>query len=305
MSPRLRAERGVALVMDGFKGFIHPVHCRECLLGSRSKYGVLSAEELSEYVSRASIDGRTRVFVESYSLLVERLGRDPLEKEKKELNASVAEALPENLFEGKGFREILPVLAAANAVDWGMAGYEYTLTDVLSGWEETVILDTPQLDLGRIVYILDNAGEAVVDLLAGKMLRSLGYEVVYIARSLPYETDITAGEAEWLAGYLGIDVPIIGTGNRYPGTFLEEMPDNVRAAVETADLVIAKGIANLEAAMESVPPGLQGRFYHLLRAKCTPMTELFGVTRGTPVVTSLRRALLYLEDYVKQQRTNV
>jgi uncharacterized protein with ATP-grasp and redox domains len=289
--------------MEGFRGFIHPDYCRECFLGSRSGYGVFSERELEDYVSRVGFDGRTRVFVDSYGVMVGRIGRDPLEKEKKELNISVAEAVPEDIFKGKGFREILPVVAAANAVDWGMSGYDFTVNEILTGWEDTVILDMPQLDLGRIVYILDNAGEAVIDLLAGKRLRELGYEVVYVARSLPYETDITVGEAEWLAGYLGIDVPIIGTGNRYPGAFIEEMPDNVKAVLETADLVIAKGIANLEAAMESVKHELQGKFYHLLRAKCVPISELFGVARGTPLITSLRRSILYLEDYINQRNT--
>ena len=281
----------------GFKGFIHPDHCRKCLIESRGKYNVLSKSQLEEMASLVGELGRTRVFVETYGTLVEKLGRDPLSDEKRKLNKEIAEIVPRDLFRNKSFREVLPLLATANAVDWGMVGYEYDINDVLSGWENTVILDMPEIDLGRIIIILDNAGEAVLDLLAGERLYGLGYEVIFLARSLPYETDITLGEAEWLAGYLGIDLPIIGTGSRYPATFLGEMPDNIRGLIEISDLVLAKGIANLEAALESIPDEMQGKFYHLLRAKCVPMTELFGVPQATPIITSLRRASLYLEDY--------
>ncbi|MCE4606812.1 MAG: ARMT1-like domain-containing protein [Desulfurococcales archaeon] len=282
---------------SGFKGFIHPVHCKKCLVESRSEYDVLSKSQLEEIASRVEELGRTRVFVETYGELVAKLGVDPLSDEKRKLNKEIAEITPHDLFKSKGFREILPILATANAVDWGMVGYEYNIDDILSGWEDTVILDMPEMDLGRIVIILDNAGEAVLDLLAGERLHELGYEVVLLARSLPYETDIILSEAEWLAGYLGVDLPILGTGSRYPATFINEMPDNIKGLIEVSDLVLAKGIANLEAAMESIPDDMKGKFYHLLRAKCIPMMELFGVPQSTPIVTSLRRALLYLEDY--------
>ena len=284
-------------MQSGFKGFIHPDHCRKCLMESRSKYNVLSKSQLEEMASRVGELGRTRVFVETYGALVEKLGRDPLSDEKRKLNKEIAEIVPRDLYRNKSFREVLPLLAIANAVDWGMVGYEYDINDVLSGWENTVVLDMPEIDLGRVVIVLDNAGEAVLDLLAGERLHELGYEIIFLARSLPYETDITLGEAEWLAGYLGIDLPIIGTGSRYPATFLEEMPDNIKGLIEVSDLVLAKGIANLEAALESIPDEMQGKFYHLLRAKCIPMTELFGVPQATPIITSLRRTSLYLEDY--------
>jgi len=284
-------------MQSGFKGFIHPDHCRKCLMESRSKYNVLSKSQLEEMASRVGELGRTRVFVETYGALVEKLGRDPLSDEKRKLNKEIAEIVPRDLYRNKSFREVLPLLATANAVDWGMVGYEYDINDVLSGWENTVVLDMPEIDLGRVVIVLDNAGEAVLDLLAGERLHELGYEIIFLARSLPYETDITLGEAEWLAGYLGIDLPIIGTGSRYPATFLEEMPDNIKGLIEVSDLVLAKGIANLEAALESIPDEMQGKFYHLLRAKCIPMTELFGVPQATPIITSLRRATLYLEDH--------
>ncbi|MCE4614026.1 MAG: ARMT1-like domain-containing protein [Desulfurococcales archaeon] len=285
---------------SSFKGFIHFEHCRKCLIESRSKYNVLSIEQLENMASRVDELGRTRVFVETYNMLMKKLGEDPLRDEKKKLNQEVSNIVPRDIFKNMQFRDLLPLLAIANAVDWGMVGYEYDVNDVLSGWEDTVILDMPEIDLGRIIIALDNAGEAVLDLLAGERLHELGYEVVFIARSLPYETDITLSEAEWLAGHLGIDLPIIGTGSRYPATFIEEMPDSIKGLIETADLVLAKGIANLEAAAESVPEEMQGKFYHLLRAKCIPIMELFGVPQATPLITSLRRALLYLEDYRSQ-----
>ena len=57
--------------------------------------------------------------------------------------------------------------------------------------------------------------------------------------------------------------------------------------IEEADIVISKGIANLEAFLENCP-SRPGRVVVALRAKCSPVSRLLGVPRGHGVARILR-----------------
>ncbi|MEB3825056.1 MAG: ARMT1-like domain-containing protein [Desulfurococcales archaeon] len=283
-----------------WKGIIHPVHCWSCLVKSRGLGKAELESELADSMWDKASSSRTRAFIESYSIMAERLGYDPLKEEKARLNEEALEVVDRDFIGRLDFRGILKVMAAANAVDWGLEGYRFSIRELLDGWSEALVMDYPYTEADSVVVVLDNAGEAVVDLLAAERLKELGFNVVVVARSEFYETDITVDEAVELSHRMGLNLTIIGTGSRYPGTFYPELPYNLKGLLEYSDIVLAKGIANLEAASESMPLGLSGKFYHLLRAKCIPISEVFDVDVGTPLVTSLKRASLYIEDYARR-----
>jgi uncharacterized protein with ATP-grasp and redox domains len=184
--------------------------------------------------------------------------------------------------------EALSYAAAANSVDVWVPGREMTASVSLGGSVKVCCRD----EIGRLVesaeliaYLLDNSGEAVVDILAAHALASRGARVVLVARSEPYEVDVTMGEAarllRELRGRLGLRgrVEVVGTGSAYPAPATGRVGGRVAELLASADAVVSKGIANLEALMEycSVEPW---KTVVALRAKCSPIARLLGVERG-------------------------
>ena len=92
----------------------------------------------------------------------------------------------------------------------------------------------------QIIYILDNCGEAVLDRL---LLETMKDKVTIAVRGGAILNDITRKE-------IGIsnlaDFPAIDTGCSAPGAPLKLVSPEFRAALDNADLVIAKGQGNFE-----------------------------------------------------------
>lgn len=124
-----------------------------------------------------------------------------------------------------------------------------------------------------IAYLFDNAGEAVFDREVVRSLRHHGYRVIAIVRGRPFLNDITREEAL----SLGIDrvaTELLDTGSDACGWDWTSPGSRAKAALETADGIIAKGIANLET-MSHVD--LKKPALFLFRAKCPPSARLAGV----------------------------
>ncbi len=227
--------------------------------------------------------GRTRAFTETYARISGN--RDMLVGVKDRLNR---EALGYRIAIGS-YRDMLELIAMANSVDWRMRGYSSLGVDLGSRRvfvDDRVVEQVESAD--TVVVALDNAGEAVVDLQAAGWLASRGHRVYIVAREYPYELDVTAREASILAGILGLEgVEVLSTGSMYPPLYLPRLDARVLDVLRGADVVIAKGIANLEAGLESWSMKDAERVVVALRAKCEPVARLLGVGPGDPVVSRL------------------
>ncbi len=254
-------------------------------------------EYLSLLAALVKRGGRTRAFVESFTALVALAGGNPYQGDKDELNEAMLKLV--DVLEGRlrGVRtvELLEASAAANAVDVAMLDYSFEgrLENLLG--ERPVYAYTTRERIGELLenvddvaIILDNAGEAVVDLVVAKILVERGYRVTVYARSEPYETDVTAEEAVGIAKRIGLEARIVGSGGAYP----PHHPNSPsRSEVEKHGLVLAKGIANLETSLEAPLPNPT---VSLLRAKCKPLSRLFRVELAAPVITEPSRIPLRL-----------
>ena len=145
-----------------------------------------------------------------------------------------------------------------------------------------------------IAYLLDNSGEAVVDITAALELADRGYNITLIARTTPYELDVTLDEAKQLLdeisrtlGYSTRRIQVLGTGNSYPAPHPEASNIKVKDILQESDTVISKGIANFEAYLENCPRE-RGKHIIALRAKCKPVSSFFHVPRDTGLATLLR-----------------
>lgn len=125
---------------------------------------------------------------------------------------------------------------------------------------------------GNIIYVLDNCGEAVLDRL---LLETMKDKVTIAVRGGAILNDITRKEIE--ASNLS-DFRVIDTGCNAPGAPLKLVSSEFLSALNSADLVIAKGQGNFE----SMEEDFHARpIYFLLRAKCPVIQNYLGVDFGS------------------------
>ena len=275
--------------------FLDPVLCLECLIESRVRLGY--PREKVVPILNDSVT-RTEAFVKSFIGLANT--SDPLRDYKRRLNEralSVLPALKEYLADPV---EGLKIIAKANAVDVWMPWYTFGEDDLIRLDGETLLLADPEMlysrlaSAGSMAILLDNAGEAVFDIAYAMLLsRNYGVKVAVIARTGTYESDVTLEEARRIAqdvaSILGLRNPyrklvLIGTGTPYPALATGRVKQRVVDVLGSADVVIAKGIANYEAALEycSIDPG---RVIFALKVKCPVLSRILGVPMGAAVVT--------------------
>ncbi len=259
--------------------FLEPPVCVECFLHAREG---LPGEALRGFLEREP--SRTRAFFESYRLLA--AARGSTRGLREALNEAALKALPGLLPRLRsGPEALLGEVARANGVDFRM------LWDTRARGEPLVDPRAVEALRGarRVAWVLDNAGEAVVDVAAALILASRGVEVTLTAKGEEYEVDVTAEEAaglvERVAGLLGLSpglVRVVSTGSIYPAVFRREASREAVEALERADVVISKGIAAFEALTEECWPS-PSRVVVALTAKCPPVAGALGVELGRPV----------------------
>ena len=282
------------------RGPLDPVDCILCLVHGRIQQvaGRLDLEarvlaKAAELV--AKWPSRTNVFVESYDYVEGLLGvRDYYAERKRELNRAAMDYAARVDIPSSA-AEAIQFMAAANGIDISMPQYSPRVEKLLRGLGEKPCscglgdreLEDMTSTASRLVIVLDNAGEAVFDILAGgRIAEAYGLELVLVARSEPYEIDVTEAEARRLASLLGVRASVVGTGSRLPA-FHPTASREARRVVDSPDsMVVVKGIANLEAYMDYWSLYRNHRMVFALRAKCSPLARFFGVALAEPVLAS-------------------
>lgn len=128
----------------------------------------------------------------------------------------------------------------------------------------------------KILYIHDNVGEIAFDKLLIKELRRYGASVTSALRGGPITSDATMEDGETVSLQEAAS-EIILAGPDTLGISLDEMSDQLKQELQTADLVIAKGQANYYALTEyrsKVP----GKIAFLFRTKCEIVSNDLGET---------------------------
>ena len=118
----------------------------------------------------------------------------------------------------------------------------------------------------KILYIHDNVGEISFDKLLIKELRGYGASVTSALRGGPITSDATIEDGETVS-LQDAALKIILAGPDTLGISLNEMSDQLKQELQTADLVIAKGQANYYALTE-YRSKIPGQIACLFRTKC-------------------------------------
>lgn len=101
------------------------------------------------------------------------------------------------------------------------------------------------LEKGRkLLYLTDNAGEIGFDrIFAEQMQRKFSHlEITFCVRGGNAANDATRADA----AAVGLPFPVIDNGNLVAGTVLEQLSDEARQAMEQADVILSKGMGNVE-----------------------------------------------------------
>ena len=182
----------------------------------------------------------------------------------------------------------------ARLVRWAIAGNELDFRTVGTGYdlnaqqiaerlEQTVekgleidrISDIFQTvcDAHRILYIPDNVGELAFDALLISEIKRYGCEVVVPMRGGPITSDATMDDALEL-GLDRLADRLILAGPDTLGISPYEMSPELKEALLWADVILAKGQANLYAMIE-LSPKIKVPVVHLLRTKCDYASSQF------------------------------
>ena len=144
----------------------------------------------------------------------------------------------------------------------------------------------------RFLLIADNCGEIVLDKLFLEQVRKQfpQIQISVLVRGEEVLNDVTCEDAR----YVGLDsiAEIISNGSSMAGTVYEMLPDDAKAAMDHADVILAKGQGNYETLSG------QGRhiFYSLL-CKCELFTNRFKVPKLTGLLIEENG-----EHYTQQDR---
>jgi hypothetical protein len=131
---------------------------------------------------------------------------------------------------------------------------------------------------GKVLYLLDNCGESVLDRLLVQEIKRLGPKVIGVVKGEPILTDVTMEDAERAHLDMVFD-ELLSTESFAVGIDVRKVGPRLRKELEEADLILSKGMANFESLSdEPYRPVL-----FLLRGKCEPVSRLIGVRRGDNV----------------------
>ncbi|MBE6371654.1 MAG: DUF89 family protein [Lentisphaerae bacterium] len=207
------------------------------------------------------------------------LQADPYRPEKEKSTTLAKNLLPElkniSEYDSECFESRLRLAIAGNVLDFGIYA-DLDLKDAVKIIRQTFIrpidraamrkLELKIREARRILYLLDNCGEAVFDRIFIDLFKD---KVTIGVRGRNTLNDVTRKELE-ISGF-DASIPVVDNGSSIPGTMPEFIGEEFRRTLEAADLIIAKGQGNFET-LDAVPYPVS----FLFLAKCPVVTRKLG-----------------------------
>ena len=147
--------------------------------------------------------------------------------------------------------------------------------------DETVLaqLKSDLTSARKLLYITDNAGEIGFDRVCARQLQEAypNLEITFCVRGGAALNDATREDAL----EVGVEFPVIDNGTRIPGTELELISKEAKQAMDEADVILSKGMANVETLF-----GCGYNIYYAFLVKCVRFEALFQKPLMTPMLVS-------------------
>ena len=133
----------------------------------------------------------------------------------------------------------------------------------------------------KLLYLTDNAGEIGFDrIFADEIAKKYPHlEITFCVRGEIIINDATRADAE----AVGIPFPVIDNGNRVPGTQIDLLGQEALEALNAADVILAKGMANCETMF-----GCGYNVYYAFLVKCQRFVDRFQRKMLTPMLVKER-----------------
>ena len=164
----------------------------------------------------------------------------------------------------------------------GDVSYE-KLEQMLSGAKDIDVsgpyFDRFKADLEKaktLLYLTDNAGEIGMDRVFAEAIQEKypHLKITFCVRGAITANDATREDA----AAVGIPFPVIDNGNQVAGTELNLLGAEAKQALETADVILAKGMGNTETMF-----GCGYNVYYAFLVKCPRFTKIFQKPMMTPM----------------------
>jgi len=161
------------------------------------------------------------------------------------------------------FEQLDTMLDDAENLQLDKAAYEVFCKDVQKG--------------KKLLYLTDNAGEIGMDRIFAEELKKAypHLEITFCVRGGNTVNDATREDAE----IVGLPFPVIDNGNLVSGTELSMLSPEAKAAMDSADMILAKGMANTETLYGSGYP-----IYYAFLVKCGRFVQQFQKPLMTPML---------------------
>lgn len=134
----------------------------------------------------------------------------------------------------------------------------------------------------KLLYLTDNAGEIGFDRVFAEAIAA---KYPHLAITFCVRGSVTLNDATREdAAAVGLPFPVIDNGNRVPGTQVDLLSDEAARALREADVILAKGMANVE-----TMSGCGYNVYYAFLVKCQRFVALFEKPLLTPMLVRERR----------------
>lgn len=269
--------------------------------GDEAKVTEFARELMKLYLSMPADASSPTVFPGTNQLFMDIFGaqKDRFREEKQRSNAFVMERLdairqrteeaPDPVYAG------LQMAVLGNYIDFSALQGEVSFDKL-----DQMLGDALQMDLDRkvyanlctqletaktLLYLTDNAGEIGFDrIFAEQLHRAYPHvNITFCVRGGPAQNDATREDA----AAVGIPFPVIDNGNNIPGTELSALNLEAKAALDSADLIIAKGQGNAETLL-----GCGYNIFYAFLIKCPRFIDRFHKPKLTPMLISERTSYL-------------
>ena len=161
------------------------------------------------------------------------------------------------------FEQLDTMLDDAENLQLDKAAYEVFCKDVQKG--------------KKLLYLTDNAGEIVLDRLFAEQLQKKypHLEITFCVRGKPAFNDALREDTQ----AVGIPFPVIDNGTAVGGTPIHKLGGEAKAALDSADVIFAKGMGNVESMY-----GCGYNVYYAFLVKCDRLIQVFEKEKLTPLL---------------------
>ena len=133
----------------------------------------------------------------------------------------------------------------------------------------------------KLLYLTDNAGEIAFDRVFAEQIakRYPHLQITFCVRGGYALNDATRADAE----AVGVPFPVIDSGLPMGGTPLEALGETAKQAMDTADVILSKGMGNAETLLDC-----GYNIYYAFLVKCVRFEKRFNKPRMTPMLVRER-----------------